>query len=86
MKNAIATDKAPMRGVFSMRVKDRAGNVVYEYEEKYGQGSFDDWLTRFEELSPYPENWKEWDDLYPGWECVLYINRDLEPEEEEEEC
>ena len=61
-------------------------DVVYEYEEKYGQGSFDDWLTRFEELSPYPENWKEWDDLYPGWECVLYINRDLEPEEEEEEC
>ena len=31
MKNAIATDKAPMRGVFSMRVKDRAGNIVEEY-------------------------------------------------------
>lgn len=33
MKNAIATDKAPMRGVFSLRVKDRDGNIVEEYED-----------------------------------------------------
>lgn len=33
MKNAIAIDKAPMRGVFSMRVKDRAGNIIEEYED-----------------------------------------------------
>lgn len=33
VKNAIATDKAPMRGVFSLRVKDREGNIVEEYED-----------------------------------------------------
>ncbi len=33
MKNAIVTDKAPLRGVFTMRVKDRDGNIVEEYED-----------------------------------------------------
>ena len=62
-------------------------DVVYEYEEKYGQGSFDEWMEKFYELSPrVPSDWKSYgDELYPGCNYNNYITRDMEWEEVDNE-
>ena len=61
-------------------------DTIYDYEEKYGQGSFDKWFSKFLTLSPNIENWKDTcDDLYPGWTTVWAITRDLTPDEYGEE-
>jgi hypothetical protein len=62
-------------------------DVIYEYEEKYGQGSFDEWAERFYELSPdVPSDWKSYgDDLYPGCSYNSYITRYMECNEVENE-
>ena len=61
-------------------------DTIYDYEEKYGQGSFDKWFDKFLSLSPTIENWKDTcDDLYPGWNAVWAITRDLLPDEYEED-
>ena len=59
--------------------------TVYEYEEIYGQDSFAMWADTFNSLKPYYDNWKDWDDLYPGQQRVLYITRDFEDIEKTED-
>ena len=59
---------------------------IYDYEEKYGQGSFDEWIDKFEELRPSgPSDYHSFgSDLYPGCEYNLFVNRNLEFSEGEE--
>lgn len=65
-------------------VLDIPDESIYEYEEKYGQGSFNIWAEKFYTLAPFYENWKDFgDNLYPGCSNNSYINRDLEYEEED---
>lgn len=60
-------------------------DTIYDYEEKYGQESFNDWLEKFEILKPCnPNDYKSLgNDLYPGCTLNLFINRNLEYDEEE---
>ena len=60
-------------------------DAIYDYEEKYGKRSFRNWEDTFEFLKPQVDDWHEWTDLYPGQKCILYINRNLEPEDELED-
>ena len=57
---------------------------IYEYEEKYGQGSYDKWLNKFCELMPSQDtNISHYNDLYPGCRFYEYIDRNLEQGEED---
>ena len=57
-------------------------DTIYDYEEKYGQGSFDKWFDKFLKLSPTIKNWKDTcDDLYPGQTRVWTITRNLVEDE-----
>lgn len=60
-------------------------DTIYDYEEKYGQGSFNDWFEEFEILRPCsPNDYKSLgNDLYPGCTLNLFINRNLEYDDEE---
>ena len=53
---------------------------IYDYEEKYGQGSFEEWLNIYDELLPgVPGDWQDIGaDLYPGCSHNLFVNRKLE--------
>ena len=59
---------------------------IYDYEEKYGQGSFNEWFDKFEILRPSgPSDYRSFgSDLYPGCEYNLFVNRNLEFSEGEE--
>lgn len=61
-------------------------DAIYDYEEKYGEGSFDDWVKEFERLMPAgPSDYHSiGSDLYPGEEYNLFVNRKLEYDEGEE--
>ena len=58
--------------------------TIYDYEEKYGQGSFEDWLTIFISLIPeVPGDYRDLgSDLYPGCSYNMIVNRNLEYDEE----
>ena len=58
-------------------------DAIYDYEEKYGEGSFDDWVKEFERLVPCgPSDYHSiGSDLYPGEEYNLFVNRKLEYDE-----
>ena len=58
-------------------------DAIYDYEEKYGEGSFDDWANEFERLIPAgPSDYHSLgSDLYPGEEYNLFVNRKLEYDE-----
>jgi hypothetical protein len=63
---------------------DRLGDdVVYEFEEKFGQGSFDEWCAKFFELCPHYN--VDCDEVYPGWTIFYYIDRNFEEITEEED-
>lgn len=59
--------------------------AVYEYEEKYGENSFDIWLDIFDSLRPCPRgDYRDiGSDLYPGQAYVMFINRKLKFDEKE---
>jgi len=61
-------------------------DAIYDYEEKYGEGSFDDWANEFERLIPAgPSDYHSLgSDLYPGCEYNMFVNRKLEYDEGEE--
>ena len=58
-------------------------DAIYDYEEKYGEGSFDEWTNEFERLIPAgPSDYHSiGSDLYPGEEYNLFVNRKLEFDE-----
>ena len=58
-------------------------DTIYDYEEKYGEGSFDEWVNEFERLIPAgPSDYHSiGSDLYPGCEYNLFVNRKLEYDE-----
>ena len=58
-------------------------DAIYDYEEKYGEGSFDEWTNEFERLAPCgPSDYHSiGSDLYPGEEYNLFVNRKLEYDE-----
>ena len=58
-------------------------DAIYDYEEKYGEGSFDDWANEFERLIPVcPSDYHSLgSDLYPGEEYNLFVNRKLKYDE-----
>lgn len=58
-------------------------DAIYDYEEKYGEGSFDDWANEFERLIPAgtSDYHSLGSDLYPGEEYNLFVNRKLEYDE-----
>lgn len=61
-------------------------DAFYDYDEKHGQGASDKWFDKFISLAPTIKNWKDTcDDLYPGWNAVWAITRDLLPDEYEED-
>ena len=68
-------------------ILDITEDTIYEYEEKYGQGSFSDWADKYYKLIPDIEgDPKDYgDDLYPGYNYNFYITRDFEFTEEENE-
>lgn len=57
---------------------------IYDYEEKYGQGSFNEWVDEFEKLMPSgPSDYYSLEqELYPGCSYNMFINRKLEYDEE----
>ena len=57
--------------------------AVYEYEEKYGQGSFEEWEEKF--LSLAPTCTVSCDDLYPGCTRYYFITRNMEDVCDEED-
>ena len=61
-------------------------DAIYDYEEKYGEGSFDDWAKEFERLMPCgPSDYHSiGSDLYPGEEYNMFVNRKLEYDSGEE--
>ena len=58
---------------------------IYDYEEKYGQGSFNEWFDKFEILRPSgPSDYHLiGQELYPGCCYNMFINRKLEYDEED---
>ena len=58
-------------------------DAIYDYEEKYGEGSFDEWANKFIDLIPAgPSDYHSiGSDLYPGEEYNLFVNRKLEYDE-----
>ena len=58
-------------------------DAIYDYEEKYGEGSFDNWADEFIRLVPSgPSDYRSLgSDLYPGEEYNLFVNRKLEYDE-----
>lgn len=60
-------------------------DAIYEYEEKYGENSFEEWLERFDLLRPCPSGDYRYlgSDLYPGQAYVMFINRKLQFGEKE---
>lgn len=58
-------------------------DAIYDYEEKYGEGSFDEWANEFERLAPCgPSDYRSiGSDLYPGCEYNMFVNRKLEYDE-----
>lgn len=60
-------------------------DAIYDYEEKYGQGSFDEWMDKFYSLCPggSSDYRSLGDSLYPGCKYIEYINRNLEFNEED---
>ena len=58
-------------------------DAIYDYEEKYGEGSFADWVEEFERLIPCsPYDYRSLgSDLYPGEKYNLFVNRKLEYDE-----
>lgn len=59
-------------------------DTIYEYEEKYGQGSFEEWCEKMLKLIPDCGDYRDYgDDLYAGNTHNLYITRDLEYGEEQ---
>lgn len=61
-------------------------DAIYDYEEKYGEGSFNEWANEFERLIPAgPSDYHSLgSDLYPGCEYNMFVNRKLEYDEGEE--
>jgi hypothetical protein len=60
-------------------------DTIYDYEEKYGENSFNDWLDEFERLRPAdPSDYHSLgQELYPGCSYNMFINRNLEYNEED---
>lgn len=60
-------------------------DAIYDYEEKYGEGSFDEWADEFERLMPCgPSDYHSiGQELYPGRSYNMFINRKLEYDEED---
>ena len=60
-------------------------DAIYDYEEKYGEGSFDEWANEFERLIPAgPSDYHSiGQELYPGCRYNMFINRKLEYDEED---
>ena len=60
-------------------------DAIYDYEEKYGEGSFDEWTNEFERLIPAgPSDYHSiGQELYPGCRYNMFINRKLEYDEED---
>ena len=58
---------------------------IYDYEEKYGQDSFNEWVEEFERLMPSgPSDYHSiGQELYPGCHYNMFINRKLEYDEED---
>lgn len=60
-------------------------DTIYDYEEKYGENSFNDWLDEFERLRPAdPSDYHSLgQELYPGCSYNMFVNRNLEYDEED---
>lgn len=61
-------------------------DTIYDYEEKYGENSFEEWFDEFVRLIPCtPSDYHSLgSDLYPGEEYNMFINRKLEYDTERE--
>lgn len=57
---------------------------IFLFEEKYGQGSYDEWAEKFAKLAPYDKTWESnANELYPGRNLTYYITKDFKGFEEE---
>lgn len=61
--------------------------AIYDYEEKYGVGSFKEYKKLFKNLAP-KESTEGCDDIFPGQSILFYITRDLDVKVEDpnDEC
>lgn len=65
-------------------VEEHIGDeAIYEFEEKFGQGSFEVWLDKFFDLCPSYN--VDCDDCYPGWTRFYFITRNMEEVCDEED-
>ena len=59
---------------------------IFQFEEVHGQGSFDEWCSKYEKLVPYSMAWEnDANELYPGQRIIYYITRDFKHYEEEDD-